>query len=63
MISPLLVQLVGTPLHLLGLDFYNSPNSSITQRMQFLKKVFTSSLIIRMLRFLPTYGFGGIANI
>ena len=62
-ISPLMVQFVGTPLHLLGLDWYNNEGSTITQRMQVLRKIFFSSLVIRMLRFLPTYGIGGVVNI
>jgi len=57
-----LVQFVGTPLHLLGLDWYNNEGSTIGQRMQFLRKVYVSSLLVRMLRFLPTYGIGGIVN-
>lgn len=63
MISPLIVQLVATPLHLVGLDWYNNPLSSLAERLLFLRKIYTNSLLIRMLRFLPTYGIGGIVNI
>lgn len=62
-ISPLLVQFVGTPLHLLGLDWYNNQNSTLVERFNFLRKVYVSSLLVRMLRFLPAYGLGGIVNI
>ena len=61
--SPLLVQFVGTPLHLLGLDYYNRSGLSLGERMQHLRSIYWSSLALRMLRFLPAYGLGGIANI
>jgi hypothetical protein len=41
---------------------YNNEGSSFKERMQFLRKVYVSSLLVRMLRFLPTYGIGGIVN-
>jgi hypothetical protein len=63
MISPMLAQLLGTPLHLIGLDFYNNPHSTFAERMKFLSRTYMNTLFIRMLRFLPTYGLGGIANI
>jgi hypothetical protein len=62
-LTPTLAQLIGTPLHLLSLDFYNNPNSTIRERAAFLRKVFANSLFLRILRFLPTYGIGGIFNI
>ena len=61
--SPLLVQFVGTPLHLLGLDFYNNVGHTFSQRMKTLRSIYFSTLLLRMMRFLPAYGFGGIANI
>lgn len=62
-ISPLLIQFIGTPLHLLGLDIYNHPNATTMERMQHMKAIYWNSLLLRMLRFLPAYGIGGIVNI
>jgi hypothetical protein len=59
----MLAQLIGTPLHLIALDYYNHPSTSFGQRMAFLRAVFANSLFLRILRFLPTYGIGGIVNI
>jgi len=59
----MLAQVIGTPLHLIALDFYNNPDSNINQRLNFLKKAYMSTIFVRMLRFLPTYGVGGIVNI
>jgi hypothetical protein len=63
LLTPTFAQLIGTPLHLLSLDCYNHPNSTVSQRLVFLRSVFASSLLVRILRFLPTYGIGGIFNI
>lgn len=61
--SPLFVQFIATPLHLIGIDMYINQNLNLSERMSQLKKVYWSSLFLRMLRFLPAYGLGGIANI
>lgn len=31
--------------------------------MKYLKSIYTNSVVLRMLRFLPAYGIGGIVNI
>lgn len=61
--TPMLAQTLAVPLHLIGLDFYNHPDSTFAERMQFLRRTYVNTLLIRMLRFFPTYGLGGIANI
>lgn len=61
--SPVLVQIVATPLHLLGLDLYNRPGIPMTERLCHLKKIYTHSVLLRMLRFLPAFGIGGVVNI
>lgn len=60
--APLLVQFVGTPIHLLGLDIYNRENQTMLSRYLYIKNIYLSSLILRMLRFLPAFGIGGIVN-
>jgi len=61
--SPVVIQLVATPIHLLGLDLYNRTGLSMEERLAYLKQIYTHSVILRMLRFLPAYGIGGIVNI
>lgn len=63
MICPLLIQFAATPLHLLGLDFYNNPNRTAMQRAKFLVDVGGQTLLLRMCRFLPAYGLAGVLNI
>lgn len=62
MTCPVFVQLVATPIHLLGLDLYNRAGISMSERLGHLKKIYTHSVILRMLRFLPAYGIGGVVN-
>lgn len=61
--SPVVVQFVATPIHLLGLDLYNRTGISMAERLKHLGKIYTSSVALRMLRFLPAYGIGGVVNI
>ena len=61
--SPVIVQIVATPIHLLGLDLYNRTGVSMSDRLKYLKKFYASSVSLRMLRFLPAYGIGGVVNI
>jgi len=35
----------------------------MASRISSIKNLYTNTLLIRMLRFLPAYGLGGIANI
>lgn len=62
LISPLLVQVFVTPLHLLGLDFYNRDGFKLGQRIGYLKILYPNALAMRMIRFLPAYGIGGVIN-
>ena len=63
LISPPLMQILCTPLHLVALDLVNNPVSSSGRRIAAL---FTSSaasaLLARSLRMLPAYGIGGLLN-
>lgn len=59
---PVLQQIIATPIHLLGLDLYNNPHSTAAERMVYLGSLYWNTLAMRMLRFLPAYGLGGIAN-
>ncbi|EEB08669.1 hypothetical protein SJAG_03833 [Schizosaccharomyces japonicus yFS275] len=63
MLTPCAVQFVSTPLHLLSLDIYNRPeNLNLTARMLEVRKNLMKSIFARMLRILPAFGIGGVAN-
>jgi hypothetical protein len=60
--SPLLVQVIVTPLHLFGLDIYNREGKKFGDRVKYLKGLYSNTLGMRMVRFMPAYGIGGIIN-
>lgn len=60
--SPLLIQIFVTPLHLLGLDLYNREGLKLTERAPMIMKLYPNALAMRMIRFLPAYGIGGVLN-
>ena len=47
----------------MGLDYYNREGLAFRERMSHLGSIYWNSLALRMLRFLPAYGIGGIFNI
>eukprot|EP00123_Amoebidium_parasiticum_P021621 comp70681_c0_seq1/m.48111 comp70681_c0_seq1/g.48111 ORF comp70681_c0_seq1/g.48111 comp70681_c0_seq1/m.48111 type:complete len:288 (-) comp70681_c0_seq1:361-1224(-) len=59
---PMAVQFVSTPLHLLGLDFYNNKGVSLFNRMAFLKREYVKSTAARICRIGPAFGVGGVGN-
>ncbi|KAJ3315379.1 hypothetical protein HDU76_002212 [Blyttiomyces sp. JEL0837] len=62
LITPCAVQIVSTPLHLLGMDYYNSPNANVSQRVKFIGREYVATTLARMGRIFPAYGIGGVAN-
>ena len=62
LVSPMGMQLICTPLHLLALNMYNEPGVSAAQRASSVWATTPSSTFIRMFRFLAAYGIGGIGN-
>jgi len=62
LMCPVSMQLFSTPLHLFGLDLYNRPNISLTERFSFIKREYGRTAIARMSRILPAFGIGGIIN-
>lgn len=59
---PLAIQILSTPLHLLGMDIYNSPNNDPQQRREFIKREYTKTLMARWGRIFPAYGIAGVLN-
>ncbi|KAF6842618.1 hypothetical protein CMUS01_02934 [Colletotrichum musicola] len=65
--APAMVQLVSTPLHLLGLDVYNRPNAAaspvtLKDRWHTVAKNWGISTLARICRIIPAYGVGGVVN-
>ncbi|PGG97567.1 hypothetical protein GX51_07262 [Blastomyces parvus] len=62
---PAAVQLFSTPFHLLGLDLYNrQPPGGLpaADRWGRVKRDWAPSVMARIGRIVPAYGFGGVAN-
>lgn len=59
---PLVFQTVFCPIHLLGYDFYNNPNNTLSQRMGFLKKDYWRNVGMRCVRQAPPWSFGTLGN-
>lgn len=60
---PASVQLVSTPMHLLGLDLYNRPEKlRFADRWAVVKKNWGISTAARICRIVPAFGFGGVIN-
>lgn len=62
-LSPLLLQFVTTPFHILGFDIYNDPQRRFSERLPFLKQEYCKSVGARMIRMTPAYGIGGVLNL
>ncbi|GLD99122.1 hypothetical protein PINS_up007840 [Pythium insidiosum] len=60
--APIAVQILSTPLHLLGLDLYNHPVADRQARLQFIQREYFSSTVARVARVGPAFGIVGIAN-
>lgn len=61
-ITPAAVQLVSTPLHLLGLDLYNRPGASSGERSAKVLRDWAKSAAARICRIVPAFGVGGVVN-
>ncbi|KAM3511491.1 hypothetical protein MY11210_004849 [Beauveria gryllotalpidicola] len=71
-LAPAAVQLVSTPLHLLGLDLYNRPSAagagaqqgkvSWGDRWQAVRRGWLPSCAARIGRIVPAFGVGGVVN-
>ena len=66
-VAPAGIQLLSTPLHLLGLDLYNRPSTTkavVTwrERAEIVRKNWGVSSAARMCRIMPAFGIGGVVN-
>ncbi|KAK3938241.1 hypothetical protein QBC46DRAFT_390722 [Diplogelasinospora grovesii] len=62
--APAAVQLISTPVHLLGLDMYNRPSvRDWRQRWNAVGKNWAISTAARICRIIPAFGVGGVVNV
>jgi|TARA_R110002003_G_scaffold132_8_gene12430 hypothetical protein len=64
-VTPAAVQLVSTPLHLLGLDLYNRPGVRMLGgegRGARVLRDWAKSAAARICRIVPAFGVGGVVN-
>jgi hypothetical protein len=62
--APAAVQLVSTPVHLLGLDIYNRPAvAGWRERWAAVAKNWAVSTAARVCRIVPAFGAGGVVNV
>mmetsp|Transcript_4163 Transcript_4163/g.17578 ORF Transcript_4163/g.17578 Transcript_4163/m.17578 type:complete len:253 (-) Transcript_4163:1206-1964(-) len=59
---PLAVQIISTPMHLLGLDLYNRPKQPVASRISFIAREYLKSTAARFARIGPAFGIGGVSN-
>ena len=62
LVSPPLMQVVCTPLHLLALNLVNVPAASAAARVAALRASTPAALLARSLPMLPAHGVGGLLN-
>jgi hypothetical protein len=55
-------QLFSTPLHIIGIDIYQSPHNTFLERLEKIKSLYTTICIGRMMRIIPAFGVGGYLN-
>lgn len=60
--TPVAVQTVTTVLHLNGLDIYNNPTRNIAERLAFLRREYTPTLVVRFGRAFAPYALGALFN-
>ncbi|TVY83097.1 putative membrane protein [Lachnellula suecica] len=63
-LAPASVQILSTPMHLLGLDLYNRGQTGISwgDRWAIVKKNWAVSAAARICRIVPAFGVGGVVN-
>lgn len=63
LLTPLMMQALTVPLHLLGLDLYNRPTPGTETRFQFVRREYAKTVVARWCRILPAFGIGGVINV
>lgn len=61
-ILPITIQFVSTPIHILAIDVYEKPKSTILERYKNIKLCYRSILFGRIIRTIPAFGVCGFIN-
>ena len=61
-VSPVAMQAVCAPLHLLGLNLYNMPTASAAERLAAVWRTTPQTTVAYALRMAPAFGIGGVMN-
>jgi hypothetical protein len=56
LVTPSAIQLVSTPLHLVGLDLFNRPDATAGMRLALVKRLYASSVALRFGRTAISFG-------
>ena len=62
LVTPVSMQILSTPLHLLGLDIYNRASATNAERKSFVQQEYVKTTLARMARIFPAFGVGGVVN-
>jgi hypothetical protein len=60
--TPVLSQVVATPVHLLGLDLYTNPHSTREERASRMRRSLVPTTAMRCSRIVPAFGVGLVMN-
>jgi hypothetical protein len=61
-VLPSAIQIVNTPIHILAIDMYEKPNSTIIERFKNIQLCYRAVLFGRILRAIPAFGIGSFIN-
>jgi hypothetical protein len=61
-ILPITIQFFSTPIHILAIDKYENPKSTIIERIKNINACYRSILFGRIIRTIPAFGIGGFIN-
>lgn len=61
-ILPSAIQIVSTPIHIIAIDLYENPKSTLNNRFNNIKYCYKSILFGRILRAIPAFCLGGFIN-
>ena len=63
MVSPVAMQALSSPLHILALDLYNHPEPQrLETRLGFMRALYPRATLARVGRILPAFSLGGVSN-
>jgi len=62
-VCPPLMQIILVPIHLLALGLYNDKGKSMAEHASYIRSIYWNTVFLKMMRFLPGYGIGGVFNI